>query len=388
MSYEIFAGKQRALTFPVMCNGHVAIDYSDNVVDTGGDSSTANDIAYGLWDHEGSFTFESVITPYEINGHGGYSAITAPTVSSAKVMPALSQTVYAAGTEANYQSEKYFSRTARLTHEMMIFYNTNFQISLLNATLHNENEPARYKIRVRLKLGSSTETYTTGEMIISTTFGRQYKYTETAIGGTPTPSLLVDANGRKKYRKVATISGHSGTNFTTSHAQHLFAGNKQEIFIAPAGEIISLGTINTLAGTVNSQAAVLSSSYSTSIVDGTDLYIKEEQMAIYTENTFHIACTFEESTRNLTIYFNGSQVKTDIHATDSTFSFAKEDSYIGANGTGATGANSATTNKQFMGEVHEMSMMGVRRREFKGIDSLLPSFDHTLFYFRFEEVDL
>ena len=41
-----------------------------------------------------------------------------------------------------------------------------------------------------------------------------------------------------------------------------------------------------------------------------------------------------------------------------------------------------------MGEIHEMSMMGVDRKEFKGIDSLLPNYDNTLFYFRFEEVDL
>ena len=66
-------GRQRALVFPVMCNGHVKIDYSDNVVDTEGDSSTTNDVAYGLWAHEDSFTFESIVTPYEINGWGTYS---------------------------------------------------------------------------------------------------------------------------------------------------------------------------------------------------------------------------------------------------------------------------------------------------------------------------
>lgn len=382
--YEILTGRQRALLFPVMCNGHVKIDYSDNVVDSEGDSSTTNDVAYGLWAHEDSFTFESIVTPYEINGYGTYSSLSAPSVSSPKVMPALSQSVYTAGNEANFQSEKYLSRTARLTHEMMLFYNTNFQISLINSTLHNENEPARYKIRVRLKLGSSTETYTTDEMVVPVEFGRQYTYAEILSS----PSLLVDANGRKKYRKVATVNSHSGTNFTTSAAQHLFAGNKQEVFIAPAGEIISLGTINTLGGASGSQAVVLSSSYSTSITDGTDLYIKEEQMAIYTENTFHVACTFNASNRKLSIFFNGRKIKTDTHSTDSTFSFDRVDSYIGANGTGATGVGSATTNKQFMGEIHEMSMMNVARKEFKGMFNLLPNFDNTLFYFRFEEVDL
>ena len=384
--YEILTGRQRALVFPIMCNGHVKIDYRDNVADTEGDSSTANDVAYGLWAHEDAFTFESIVTPYEINGYGTYSSYAAPSgaQSKAKVMSALSQTVYTAGNEANYQSEKYLSRTARLTHEMMLFYNTNFQISLVNSTLHNENEPARYKIRVRLKLGSSTETYTTNEIILPVSSGQQYTYSE-LLGH---KSILVDADGRQKYIKVATISGHSGTNFTTSHANKLFAGNKQEVFIAPAGEIISLGTINTLAGTTSSQAVVLSSAYSTSISDGTALYIKAEQMALYTENTFHIACTFNASNRKLSIFFNGRNIKTDTHSTDSTFSFDKTDCYIGANGTGATGAGSATTNQQFMGEIHEMSMMNVARKEFKGLFNLLPNFDNTLFYFRFEEVDL
>ena len=136
--YEILAGKQRALVFPVMCNGYVKIDYSDNVVDTEGDSSTTNDIAYGLWAHEGSFTFESIITPYEINGYGTYSSETAPTYSDKRVMPAISQSVYTAGTEGNHQSELYLPRTGfnnRLNHNMMIFYNTNFQISLVNSTI-------------------------------------------------------------------------------------------------------------------------------------------------------------------------------------------------------------------------------------------------------------
>jgi hypothetical protein len=383
--YEILAGKQRALVFPVMCNGHVKIDYSDNVVDTGGDSSTTNDIAYGLWAHEGSFTFESIITPYEINGHGTYAiARSAPTYSNKKVMPALSQSVYTAGNEGNHRSELYLSRTARLTHEMMIFHNTNFQISLVNSTLHNENNPARYKIRVRLKLGTSTETYTTEEVIVPTT-NRFFKY---ATPITTLPSLFTDSDGRSTHKQVATVSGHSGANLTVSHANLLFGGNRQEVFIAPSGEMISLGTINTLAGPTGSQAATLTTPYSTPISNGENLYIKQEQTAIYTENTFHIACTFNETNRALNIFFNGSLVKTDTHSTDSTFSFAKEDCYIGANGTGSTGAGSATTNKQFMGEIHEMSMMGVRRKEFKGVDSLLPNFDDTLFYFRFEEVDL
>ena len=41
--YDVLTGKQRALVFPVMCNGFVKIDYSDNVPDS------ADDIGYGVW---------------------------------------------------------------------------------------------------------------------------------------------------------------------------------------------------------------------------------------------------------------------------------------------------------------------------------------------------
>ena len=378
--YEILTGKQRALVFPVMCNGHVKIDYSDNVVDTGGDSSTTNDIAYGLWAHEGSFTFESIITPYEINGYGTYSNQSAPTINNKKVMPGISQSVYTAGTQNNHQSELYLSRTARLTHEMMIFHNTNFQISLVNSTLHNENNPARYKIRVRLKLGTSTETYTTEEVIVPTN-SRFWIYDGTVSSS---PSLHTNASGRKTHRRVTSLINPSGATFTAGSANELFDGEKQEVFVVNNGKITSLGTIKTISGST----VTLTTTPSITLQSSQDLYLKEEYMAIYTENTFHIACTFNASSRTLNILFNGSIVKTNTHSTNSTFSFAKEDSYIGANGTGSTGAGSATTNKQFMGEIHEMSLMGVERKQFKGIDSLLPNFEDTLFYFRFEEVDL
>ena len=378
--YEILAGKQRALVFPVMCNGHVKIDYSDNVVDTGGDSSTTNDIAYGLWAHEGSFTFESIITPYEINGYGTHSNETAPTYSDKRVMPAISQSIYTAGTQNNHQSELYLSRTARLTHEMMIFYNPNFQISLINSTLHNENNPARYKIRVRLKLGTSTETYTTEEVIIPTN-SLFYRF-DGAVGFSP--SLHTTADGRKTHVRATSVSSPSGATFTAGNADKFFDGEKQEIFTTVNGVMTSLGTIKTISGS----DVTLTTTPSTPLQSGQSIFLKAEHMAMYTHNTFHIACTFNESNRTLDIFFNGSLVKTNTHSTNSTFSFAKEDCYIGANGTGSTGAGSATTNKQFMGEIHEMSMMGVRRKEFKGIDSLLPNFDDTLFYFRFEEVDL
>ena len=67
MSYSIFTGKQRSLVFPVMCNGFLTLDYTDNI------ASTGSGIPYGLWDLDNNFTFECVLTPYEINGFGTHS---------------------------------------------------------------------------------------------------------------------------------------------------------------------------------------------------------------------------------------------------------------------------------------------------------------------------
>ena len=49
-------------------------------------------------------------------------------------------------------------------------------------------------------------------------------------------------------------------------------------------------------------------------------------------------------------------------------------------------AESAIANKQFMGELHEMSMVNTTKKRFS-INNLTPNIDSTLFYFRFEEVD-
>ena len=57
--YDVLVGKQRALIFPVMCNGFVTVGYDANVATTD----------YGIWDHDGSFCFEAVITPYDVNGY-------------------------------------------------------------------------------------------------------------------------------------------------------------------------------------------------------------------------------------------------------------------------------------------------------------------------------
>ena len=142
--YEVLTGKQRSLVFPIMCNAFVKIDYSDNVPATGDNLTTSDDVGYAIWAHKGSFTFEALITPYDINGNNAHQAAVALGVNalgvgnvttnlSKKIMSGLPQSTYAlsdgdANDETEMQNHLYLTRANRQTHEMMIINNDNLLI--------------------------------------------------------------------------------------------------------------------------------------------------------------------------------------------------------------------------------------------------------------------
>ena len=461
--YEILTGKQRSLVFPIMCNGHVKLDYSDNV------PYTSDEIGYGIWAHSGSFTFESVITPYEINGYGTYSGLTVPSIisitncsynngttithttandgidiivgmqvegtgipdgtfiksitdathfeitktttggsqssqtltltaiPSKKIMPGISQSEYTASKHEKFQSELYLPRASRLTHEMMIFYSTNFQVSLVNVTTHNENEPARYKIRVRLKLGTTTDTIDTDVVIQPSQI---HSHKQISVNGVSSMAGEYDmyglnADGKREYRPIGQIKGNSHNagddNFetmrldnTTESSMDFHIGQKLWIQRSPYGadDYESIGTVTGISG-----STVTVSSAITPTASGL-LYTEAIKEATYINDAFHIACAYENTSKTINIFFNGTLIKQANHSATDSFSFSKDDYYLGANGSGATGANSATTNKQFMGELHELAIVGLYKTSFNSLFNLLPNYDKTLLYLRFEEVDI
>ena len=370
--YSIFTGNQRSLVFPVMCNAFATIDYSANVPDSRTAADNTDEAAYGIWVHKGDFTFESIITPYDINGYGTYDAARTPPsiTASKKIIPALGQSVYDASLEGNYESELYLSRANRLTHEMMIFYSSDFQISLVNTSLHNENQPATYKIRARIRLGSTTEVIDTDTLITPNT-ARHFTYSGTT-GFTE--------GGKVKFDNYGTITSVSGTTLVVSATANLYAG--LELFYRDGFNYISLGTIVSV-----DSATDLTMSASVDASASGVLYIPESKDPLYINNLFHIACAWNDAGHTLRIYFNGNLVKTATHSETDTFAFSREDFYIGANGQGADGAESAITNKQFMGEMHEMALLNYKKDQFAGKNNLLPNYDNTLLYLRFEEVD-
>lgn len=386
--YEIFAGKKRSLVFPVMCNGHVKIDYSDNIADTSNDSDTTDDVGYGLWGNTGSFSFEAIVTPYDVNGFGTYTASTISAVpANKKVMPALDQSTYDASSEGNFYNEAYLTRTARLTHEMMLFHNSNFKIYLKNNTTHNENNPAQYKIFAEITIGTGTGATTTtissSDSVILPAHGTQFAYSDADS------TLGLNSKNRKLYQKKTTFTG-AGTSSTdlTGVASITGLHVNQEVFIHSNQTATSLGTIASFqAGPtirLNANSPVTISSTTT------NLFIPTTKHASYIDDTFHVGFSFNGRNKTMKLFLDGVEIATGTHSFSGTqdFQFAREDSYIGATGSGSTGAASAVTNKQFMGEIHEMCFLGLSKSTFSDFETLNPDFDATLMYLQFEEVDL
>ena len=462
--YDILVGKQRGLVFPVMCNAHVKIDYSDNV-------PTGSDINYGIWAHRGSFTFESIVTPYDINGMGladgatqnitcdtnasktinGFTSTSTlvagmtvsgngiptgskiveistngttiyidkdattnttasrafvfekPTaIASQKVMPSVSShsldTIDADANSANFQSEDYLTQNARLTHEMRIFSSTNFYLSLVNATSTNTNQPAEYKIKAGLKIGGTDYTAITDNAVIvskaemnhfnsigvhsqdSHDRGIRRMGAETLDG--------INSKGLQEYI-IATSLDTNSPNLPTNEIPVASTAKLQvgqEIFKRRGYNFTSLGTIGEV---VADDKVLLSANFddgNTNIANNTNIYIKNTQQPIYINDQFHIACSYNDIGKTLNIYLNGILQKSVSVGASSDFTMAEEDLFIGANDNQGVGEDSATANKQFMGELHEMCMTSTIRKKFL-INNLLPNLKDTLFYFRFEEVD-
>ena len=365
--YDILVGKQRGLVFPVMCNAHVKIDYSDNV-------PTGSDINYGIWAHTGSFTFESIITPYDINGVGQHSATSRHnTTSSQKVMPSVIETN---ATSANFQSEDYLTQSARRSHEMRIFSSTNFYLSLVNSTSHNENQPAEYKIKAGLKIGGTDYTAITDNTVITATSGFAHFYTADTLEG-------FDINGRQTHVIGGTTNGSNTTTSIPVASTAKFHAD-QEVFTRDGFTFTSLGTIASLASSPN--RIILNTAPSSSIGSGVNIFINAYKDASYINNQYHIACSYNNIGKILNIYLNGILQKSVSVGASDDFTMAEEDLFIGANDNQGTVEDSATANKQFMGELHEMCMTSTIRKKFL-TNNLLPNLKDTLFYFRFEEVD-
>jgi len=387
MSYQVLVGERKALVFPVMCYGYLRVDYTDEIASNN----------YGLFDHSGPITIQAIVTPYDVNGFGYTLDLDNPigpmgVTNSKKTMPAqqskaftypdYSGSAQTIGETSYSQSYQYLTPTAALTHEMMLFYNTNIQLSLLNASADNVNQPAEYKIKFTINANGTSDTLTTTDTVINandvvTNFNAQYGYDSTNAGA--------------KYIAIGAIATvPSSTTFTTSLTEDEVFNIGDKLYTQSGGTFTHIATVTGVTMDPNSDGDLTDSFVTVSLEAGQSLtasaliFGEVNKEANYLVTPFHISASYDNTTGLMNIYLNGTRVASKYHSAEaSPFTVEAEDCYIGV----STDNASASTRKQFMGELHELAVIKGSVNSFVSTNTLLPNYRNILLYYRFEEVD-
>ena len=139
----VFVGETKSLVFPVMCDGYLQLKY----LEENKDNSVEVALRKGVWGQTDSFSIEAVISPYDVNGYGSTGSTSIGMGDSEKSPPSVNTNN---SNLTDYMSEDYFG-TGRTDQKMMLFYNANFQFYLENTTSTNANQPAEYRIGVKIQ---------------------------------------------------------------------------------------------------------------------------------------------------------------------------------------------------------------------------------------------
>ena len=412
MTYEIFIGERKSLVFPVMCHGHLRIDYSDEVAGNN----------YGIFGHDESVTIQTILTPYDINGFGfELTGLDNPDgkmgiLNSKKTPPALQSKAFTirvsggASTESfdgdnaerrrsesgayfGYHSVNDYQKNAE--YEMMIFYNTNLQLSLIEGTSTNVNQPSEYKIKLAVVVNGVSDSITTTDVVIKanniTSDSTRWKGTAITYG--------YDSNGSgAAYEQIGILTGSSSTGSSDVN-QVLTGGITNQLFSADTKLYKRSGQTFTHAATVDTPAGDATFTVDTghSLANDDVLYIEAYKEALYLVTPYHLAATYDVVSGNMNIYLNGSLVANKKHSNyGEEFEIAAEDCFIGSNNIAggnvfndtSDNSNASNLRKQFMGELHEFAITKGIQKSFMNIDTLIPNYRQTLLYYRFEEVDL
>ena len=350
---NVYVGDSKALVFPVMCDGHLKLEYDDTNIST----SKGN-----FWNHTGNFVLEAIITPYDVNGNGHATTTNLDTLTSTKTPPSpnLNLDNHADAT-SNYQSVSYFGAN-RFTHKMMIFYNEYFQLYLENTTKNNFNQPAEYKIVAKIRDATSGLYHEVATETLIKPVNTLYGYYDADGLYVDNSTSLTELQG-DTTKSSNTITFPNGAANVAYLAEHATGGT--EIFNSNG---ISLGRVLTKPSTT-----------SITVADATNhtsaIYVSQPKEAMYVESIYKISCVYY-SGGQLDIYLNNSLKKSYTFSSTPTFEFKADDAFIGKDGT--------NTNTQFMGELYEISLS-------KGKDpsvtdtTLTPSYSNILFYYTFGE---
>jgi hypothetical protein len=208
-----YVGKPYKLVFPLLCNGYLNINYDDTVtVGSDGSSTTAISRLKPLWAHDGSFTLEAIITPYDVNGVASRTAGKDGILDSQKTPPYPDATNEGQASRFNnYESVNYLGYlNQHLTQKMMIFHNTNLKLYLQNTTSSSYNQPAEYKVVAEITSGGVTKTIQTDTVIKATNRLIGYYDSSAYYDGHSTSyrRLSTSASGSNPQGSV-TVSGYS-----------------------------------------------------------------------------------------------------------------------------------------------------------------------------------
>lgn len=372
--YDVYVGKKKSLVFPIMCNSHVSISYSENIPDIESTpSDTTDDIPYGIWAHDGDWTIEALITPYDINGSGAGGRRGRLAQNNRRgVMPAN-------GT-GTYLSETYLPTSDRFGHKMCFFKCANFSLYLVNDTTINDNQPAEYSIRIEYATGSGFTGSLNTDTVITSSNSRSYVY------GDSFSNLNLEGfseNGRLEYLDAGTVlipltspsTSIAGVDTTKMAEGHEIFIRENEFDYTLLGTITNIsGSTITLDTTVDSLAQL------------TRLFIRTYKEPKYIDNIHHIAVAYSSTGQQLNIYYNGVLVKSGLKSyAPSILTFGREDIIIGKN---TASDNDASTDCQFMGELHELSVVGNYQKSFRYLNNLMPKYSETLLFLQFEEENL
>ena len=374
-----YAGRQYGLQFPVMCNGYISVDYSDNV-------ATEN---RGIWDHEGSFSLEVLFTPYDVNGYGSNSTDATTSGSrplgkcanggfgnqtSQKTMPAKATNISGASEDITYMT-----LPNRLTHRMCLFSSTNLKLYLINDTTTTVNQPAEYYIEVQLTTGAaSTSTVRTPKLFKSRT-------THSMSHGDPLN--LSYSNNDVKYIKTG-FTGTVGSSASRLRVADSDSGLNQ---LRLDNDFSLFKSDGTLIGIIQSVGVIGSSDIqfnmdrdiTSAVPSSTDIYIEAPKEITYPLSAHHVGVSYSKASNSINIFHNGSKVATGKHTDTNTFSFGNADITLGQDRT-----DSAKRYSQFMGELHEVAVLRGAKQSMNTTTTLLPQYNDTLLYIDFEEADI
>lgn len=336
MTYSIYSKDRQSLQFPVMCNGYVEFSTADAF-------STETT---GVWDYQGPFTLEMIITPYEVNGNPLND-----NENSQKTLPRDSAGL------------TYLSSADRHSVEMCLFHNTNLTLSLVNKTTSAFYQPAEYSLKAEVRINSTTVTLESDVVFKSEIVDDAYSAPTDYFYQNHIPIYVsTGVNATNVVGRVVTTQTLSG-GWTAGQPVYNHQGKL-------VGTIASSPTPTTTSFTTDADIA-------NAPTVGQKLYVPVNRDVLYPETAHHVAVSYGSKT--IMLFYNGRLVAKGNHSQAQEFQLDNSNIYLGKRG------SSGATTTQFMGELHEVAYYKEARRSFKSINSLLPPFKTTLLYCDFEE---